>query len=128
MVAKWLPILLQYRCIQCDAKFTVLIYNDEGAEGASIAIFPTGRGSFTTPRTPESVAYYLGQVYKCWSVGAVPAAVAMYRVVLDHILFGEGYTKGTLGTKINALDKAIKDGTAPDWAKGLKRCIRFSAQ
>lgn len=112
------PILLSYRCTQCDAQYVTLVYLGTTGHPA-IAIFPEERGSLATPHTPESVAYYLNEVQSCWSVGANSAAMSMYRVALDHLLFEQGYTKGMVGAKLGALTKDVEAGTAPEWTKNL---------
>ena len=111
------PILFVYVCVQCEAIFNVLIYSK--ADGPELAIFPEGRGSLATPNTPGPVRYYLDQVQRCWSVGANSAAISMYRVALDHLLFGEGFEKGMVGAKLGNLQKAIEEGTAPGWAANI---------
>lgn len=113
------PVLLEFSCVQCEGLATALIYRDQSDLGLSLAIFHERKGSFATPHTPDSVAYYLDQAYKCWSVGALSAAIAMYRVAVDQILFGAGYNKGMLGQKIGALEKDIEAGKASQWAKDL---------
>ena len=112
-----LPLLMTYLCVQCSATFNVLVHKEAG--GVSLAIFPEGRGTLATPHTPKAVVYYLDQVQKCWSVGAFSAAISMYRVALDHLLYGEGFKKGMVGQKVEALEKAIGSGTAPDWSRNL---------
>ena len=112
-------MILEYVCVQCEAPFTVLIYSKE--EGPQLAIFPFGRGNLSTPHTPGPVRYYLDQVQSCWSVGANTAAISMYRVALDHLLFGEGFKEGMVGIKLGNLEKAIAAGTAPKWASNIDR-------
>lgn len=111
------PMLMTFSCVQCDSKFSVLVHKESG--GVSLAIFPEGRGTLATPHTPNAVVYYLDQVQKCWSIGAFSAAISMYRVALDHLLYGEGFRKGMVGQKVEVLEKAIESGTAPDWARDL---------
>jgi hypothetical protein len=112
-----IPLLLRFECVQCSGTFSALAHKE--SSGVVLAIFPEGRGTLATPHTPRSVAYYLDQVQKCWSVGAYSAAVSMYRVALDHLLFGENYTEGMVGEKLGKLEKDIAAGSAPDWAKGM---------
>ena len=112
-----LPILIFLMCSQCDATFTILLYL--GPTGISMANFPSGNSGLATPHTPMAVAYYLDQAQKSWSVGANSAAVAMYRAVVEQLLFNQGYTKRMLGNKINDLRSQIEAETAPRWALDL---------
>jgi hypothetical protein len=75
---------------------------------------PSTYGGLSTPNTPPPVAYYLDQAHRARSVGALSAAAAMYRAALDQILFEQGFTEGTLGPKIGALEKAN-----PRWLANL---------
>ena len=111
------PLLMTFACVQCSANFVVLVHKAPG--GVALAIFPEGRGTLATPHTPPSVTYYLDQVQKCWSVGAYPAAISMYRTALDHLLYGEGFIKGMVGQKLRNLQKKIDAGSAPGWAREL---------
>lgn len=111
------PVVLVFRCVQCDASFTGLIYGK--SDLVELAIFPEGRGTLATPHTPPAVVYYLDQVQRCWSVGANSAAIGMYRVALDHLLFEQGYQNGMVGKKLDNLEKAIVAGTAPVWARDM---------
>lgn len=112
-----IPALLDYTCVQCVTRYTVLIY--QGPTGPALAVLPTVLGGLTTPNTPERVAYYLDQAHKSHCVGANSAAVAMFRAALDHLLFEQGYKKGMTGEKVTALEKGIAAGTAPKWAREL---------
>ena len=111
------PILVHLQCVQCDAGFTSLLYKDH--DGVRLAVFPERHGSLATPHTPPAVAYYLDQVQRCWSVGANSAAIFMYRVALDHLLFAENFKDGMVGQKLAALETTIKNGTAPNWTRDI---------
>jgi hypothetical protein len=104
-------------CVQCDTNFTAVIY--DGPDGRSLALLPSTYGGLTTPHTPPGVAYYLDQAQRSQSTGANSAAVAMFRGALEHLLFEQGFTKGTCGTKLIDLEKAVAAGTAPKWANEL---------
>src|SRR5258706_11459706 len=71
-----IPRLFTYICVQCQTKFTAIIY--EGPDGPSLAVFPSCRGGLTTPHTPNGVTYYLYQNNKPQSVGTNRAAMAMF--------------------------------------------------
>ncbi len=45
-------------------------------------------------------------------MGALSAAVAMYRAALEHVLHEQGYTDGMLGKRIVAL---MEDEEPPEW-------------
>jgi hypothetical protein len=113
-----IPSLYNLACVQCDAKFTALLY--PGPSGPDLAMFPGVLGGISTPHTPEGVAFYLDQAYRAESVGARSAAMAMYRGALEHLLFQQGYKTGMLKAKIDQLLKDIRDETAPKWAFGVE--------
>ncbi len=113
----FVPSLLALACVQCEARFTGVIYN--GPDGPDAVILPSIRGGLTTPHTPLGVAYYLDQAHRAEVVGARSAAVAMYRGALEHLLFEQGYKTGMLGKKLETLEEDIGKGTAPKWAADL---------
>lgn len=108
------PMLIEMECVQCSTIFSVLVY--EGADSINVANFPNCNGGLSTPNTPDGVAYYLDQAFKAKSVGANSAAVAMFRVALEQIMYEQNYTTGMLGKKIADLENDINDGKAPNWA------------
>lgn len=112
------PGLFVLQCLQCHTLFTALLF--EGPRGYELAIFPAVAGGLATSHTPEGVAYYLDQAQRAQNVGANSAAVAMYRAALEQLLYEQGYTVRMLGPKIAALEQAIKEETAPRWARDLK--------
>jgi hypothetical protein len=77
-----------------------------------LVALPSTYGGLSTPNTSESVAFYLDQAQKCQAMGALSAAVAMYRAALEHVLHEQGYTAGTLGQRIAAL---TDDEQPPEW-------------
>lgn len=112
------PSLFLLFCFQCGSTFTAVIY--KGPSGPQLAVFADHLGGLSTPHTPEPVRYYLDQAHRAHSVGATSAAVAMYRAALEYLLFEQGFEEPkTCGAKINALKKAIEEGTAPAWASQL---------
>lgn len=120
--AAWVPpqlvsSLYGYTCVQCETKFTALVY--EGPDGPALAVLQSCRGGLTTSNTPRGVAYYLDQAQRCQSVTAYNAAIAMFRAALDHLLFEQGYKVGMLGAKISKLEADIAAGTSPKWATEL---------
>lgn len=104
-------------CLQDDTRFSAFLFR--GPDGYELAIFPMRRGGLSTPHTPPGVAFYLDQAQRAQSAGANSAAVAMYRAALEHLLFEQGYTRRMLGPKIEDLNKAIQDRSAPRWALDL---------
>ncbi|WP_158616544.1 DUF4145 domain-containing protein [Corallococcus sp. CA054B] len=110
------PFLFTYVCLQCECLFTGVVYS--GPEKDELALFSKSPGGIATAHTPKAVAYYLDQAARCQSVGALSAAMAMYRASLEHILGLAGF-KGMLHAKVQALVAAIKDGSAPEWSKRL---------
>lgn len=112
------PSLWKYECLQCNTTFTSIVYMSP--QGHDLAVFASCYGGLSTPNTPESVAYYLDQANRSFSVGAHSAAMAMYRSALEHLLFNQGYTKGMLAVKIELLIKDIEKNSAPRWAMDLE--------
>jgi hypothetical protein len=112
------PWLVGLMCVQCETKFTALFY-DGPAKKPALVILPSTNGGLTTPHTPEGVAYYLDQAQKAHSIGANSACVAMFRGALEHLLFDQGFKDGMCGKKLNDLEAAITQKTAPKWAYDL---------
>lgn len=108
------PSLFMYSCVQCDTEFTAVVYR--GPTGHDeLAVFPSVYGGLATPKTPTAVAYYLDQAARAIAVGALSAAVAMYRSALEHLLEEQGFKERMCGPKLAALDAAIAAGKAPAW-------------
>jgi hypothetical protein len=97
-----LPLLLRLSCTQCYSSILVLVYH--GPRGPEVAALPSTYGGLSTPNTPEAVAYHLDQAQRSQSIGALSAAIAMYRAALERLLFEQGYRKGMLNAKIEALE------------------------
>jgi Domain of unknown function (DUF4145) len=104
-------------CRQCAGHFTLLRFIS--SSGPEVACLPRVNGGISTPKTPPPVAYYLDQAHRANCLGARSAAVAMYRAALEHLLYEQKFTDGMLDKKIKDLEAAIKDGTAPKWAREL---------
>ncbi len=113
------PSLFAYSCTQCDTRFTVVIYEGRPGE-AHLAIFPSVPGGLATPNTPGNVACYLDQAQRARSVTANSAAISMYRVALEQLMFERGYTNGMLDAKIKDLEEQIAKGHSPAWARDLE--------
>lgn len=111
------PSLFSLDCVQCDALFTLVIY--DGDVGPSFAIIPSVQGGLSTPNTPGGVRYYLDQAARSHALGADTAAIAMFRAALDFLLFEQNLRGRMLGDKIQNLEERLKNGTAPKWAKDL---------
>ncbi len=111
------PSLFWYQCEHCQTRFAVILYM--GANGPTLAWFPNRGGGFSTLHTPDTVAHFVNEAYKCFSVGARVASVAMFRVALDQILFDAGYKEGMLHAKIEKLEVDKGAGSAPIWVMDL---------
>lgn len=112
-----MPSVFYYQCVQCEMIFTAFIY--EGPDGPALAVLPTKRGGLVTPHTPDGVAFYLDQADRAKAVGANSAAIAMFRGALEQLLFEQGYEKGLLKEKIDALITDRGENKAPAWASTL---------
>ncbi len=111
------PALFTLVCMECDAKYTAVLY-EQHSEPSLVIIPSEGRG-LSTRCTPESVSYYLDQAARAHSIGANSAAIAMFRSALEWILEDQGYQQPMLGPKLLALQSHIKNGTAPAWTTQL---------
>jgi hypothetical protein len=113
------PSLLQYKCENCFLMINAMIY--DGSEGPAIASFPVSSGGLSTPNSPVSVSFFLNQAFKCVSIGAKAAAVAMFRVALEQLLHENGFREdcGLLDGKISALETLKASNVAPDWILDL---------
>ena len=109
-----LPFLGLLGCRQCHERIIVLAY--VGPSGVEVVALPSSYGGLSTPLTPAPVAYYLDQAQRAQSIGALSAAVAMYRAALEQLLFEQGYRDGMLKAKIDAL---VADTDPPKWVRDL---------
>ena len=113
------PATFVYRCIQCDACWTAVLFGKDGE--TQMALFPADiGGGVVTPNTPLGVSFYLDQASRCHNVEANSAAVVMFRSALEWLLYEQGYTEPMLGPKLASLLRAIDAGTAPRWAAELE--------
>jgi hypothetical protein len=110
------PSFMTYACSICDMRFVALIYMSP--VGEELAIFPSSSGGLSTPHTPESVAYFLDEAYRCRCAGAHGASLTMFRAALHQLLTEVGFS-GKLVRMIEVLEKQIKSGTPPAWADHL---------
>lgn len=108
-----LPYVYEARCLQCDHRAVLVIY--EAAEQEEMAVLRDTYGGCITPNTPDEVKYYIDQAFRSRSVGAYSAAMTMYRSALEWVIHDQGYTNGMLGKKIGDLQNDISKGTAPKW-------------
>ena len=115
--ANSLPYVYQARCFQCDHKSVLVIY--KAAEQVELAVLHDTYSGCITPNTPDEVKYYIDQAFRARSVGAYSAAMTMYRSALEWVLYGQGYTTGMLGKKIDTLQNDITNKIAPQWAMGI---------
>lgn len=104
------PALFVAFCVECENPMTLVVFR--GPQGMQLVALPSTYGGLSTPNTPESVAFYLDQAQKCQAMGALSAAVAMYRAALEHVMHEQGYTDGMLGKRIAAL---MEDEQPPEW-------------
>lgn len=111
--------LIDIACLQCNYQAVILGIMREDRMLAWNLMYLEG-GSFATPHAPESVAFYMDQGQKAYSMGANSAAVAMFRAALEHVLYKLGFQNGMLGAKISALEQSIIDGTASPAASRLE--------
>jgi hypothetical protein len=116
LAERYTPSAHQLSCVQCSTQVLAVIFS--GPSGSQLALLrPTLCGA--TAHTPPAVAYYLDQAARAQGVGALSAAVVMYRSALEHLLHDQGFKEDMCGKKIAALEKGVKDGTAPRWARDL---------
>lgn len=111
------PALFHLLCTQCAAPYLLLVMKTGDAH--RVLVLPELPGQCGHPHTPTIVAFYLDQARQSRAIGAFVAAITMYRAALEHLLYEQGYTKRTLGPKIQELAEAVEDGTAPQWARDL---------
>jgi hypothetical protein len=100
--------------LQCDGQIVLLVLN--GPNGLDLVALPSTYGGLATPNTPAPVAFYLDQAQRAQAVGALSAAVAMYRSALEHVLEEQRYTVSMLGPKIEAL---LGDPDPPHWRDAI---------
>lgn len=112
-----LPYVFKTRCLQCEHEAVLVIY--KGAEQTEMAVLHDTYGGCVTPNTPNEVKYYIDQAFRTRSVGAMSAAMTMYRSALEWILYDQGYKNGMLGKKIGELQNDIVAGKAPKWAQEI---------
>jgi hypothetical protein len=109
-----LPAVFGLICVQCHSTIIVLVH--EGPSGVEVVAVPSTYGGMSTPNTPAPVAYYLDQAQRSQALGALSAAVAMYRAALEQLLYKQGYRRGMLAQKIADL---IGDEKPPRWLEDL---------
>src|SRR5665648_1118764 len=97
-----LPHLYKATCFQCKSTALLLIY--QGPVEVELAVLHDTYSGCITSNAPFEVKYYIDQAFRARSVGAVSAAMAMYRSALEWILYKQGYTKRMLNDKINKLE------------------------
>lgn len=123
MIKDKAAILIEGRCLQCDNKVIILIYQQDG-NASVVKLFEGNRGVYTE-HTPKSISYYLNEASKCKSVAAYTPAVAMYRTALENLLYDQGYKSGMLNDKIKSFEKDKEDGKAKRWADVIDEEILY---
>ncbi len=108
------PALFLAGCLECRSRLTLLVY--KGPDGPQLVALPEAYGGLSTPNTPEGVSYYLDQAERAKSVGALSAAVVMYRAALEQLLHEQGIQGGMLGNRLETLEKTE---TPPAWRDQL---------
>jgi hypothetical protein len=111
------PSVFSITCLQCDAKYTAVLYLRANALELAVLAGQTARS--TSPDIPKAVVYYLDQATRCRSVGAYSAAMPMFRSAAEWLLEHQGFTRGLIGDKLNDLEKRLADRTAPKWANDI---------
>lgn len=111
------PVVHIAKCLQCNAKSTMVLY--EGPEKLELAILRNAYGGSVTEHTPQEVKYYIDQAYRARMMSALSASMAMYRSALEWILYEQGYKNGMLAAKISRLEDDIGNGMAPKWANEM---------
>jgi hypothetical protein len=114
------PSLFVATCLQCESRLSLVVY--QGPEGARLVALPETYGGLSTPNTPDGIKYYLDQAERANSVGALSAAIVMYRSALEHLLHEQGFTEGMVGKRLEALQNATnpppwRDQLHPDYLK-----------
>ena len=108
------PSLFVAVCVQCKSKLTLVVY--PGPRGTQLVALPETYGGLSTPNTPDGVSYYLDQAERSKSVGALSAAIVMYRSALEHLLHDQGFTEGMVGQRLKALEES---SDPPAWRAQL---------
>jgi hypothetical protein len=108
------PGIVLLTCVQCQERIVVVAYI--GPSGPAVVALPSTYGGLTTQATPDAVSYYLDQAQRSQSIGALSAAIAMYRAALEQLLHEQGYGVGMLNAKITALEA---DPSPPSWLRDL---------
>jgi len=111
------PALFSLECRECAALALLVIA--ERTTGVQAIVLHELVGGISSPHSPDSVRYFLDQAHRSRTMGALSAALAMYRAALEHLLLDQGFEQRMLGPKIQALEAAVGGGTAPPWARDL---------
>lgn len=124
------PSLFAAICVQCKSLVTLVVY--AGPQGIQLVALPDTYGGLSTPNTPAGVAYYLDQAERARSVGALSAAIVMYRSALEHLLHEQGFTEGMVGKRLEALEKSEspppwRDKLHPDYLKVVNKLANAAA-
>lgn len=108
------PVVVKIVCVQCRMPQILVVH--AGPSGMELIRLQVSYGGLSTPHAPQSVSYYLDQAQRSEAIGALSAAVAMYRSALEQLLYDQGFTKGTLAAKIDAADKCKPP---PQWLRDI---------
>jgi hypothetical protein len=112
---RWLPCMLPVECTNCQTKYQIVLYQSPSGPSA-VVLSATLTGA--TAHTPPAVSYYLDQAHRATTMGAMSAAVAMFRSALENLLFQQGF-EGMLGRQLQKLDERIVAHTAPEWVRDI---------
>jgi hypothetical protein len=108
------PFAVWLQCDHCSIIFWSFGYQQK--ESGKVASFSNRTYSNGSLHAPEEVNRFLDEANKCKAVGAIVAAIAMYRSALEHILIFEGFTTGLLSEKIADLEAALTLNNGPKWS------------
>lgn len=119
--SEWGPSLLVFTCEQCTLRLNCLIFDEftHTIPDTKLVVFPNKSGGLSTPHTPPEIKHFVDQAYKCQCVDANGAAIEMYRVALEQLLYEEGYKDGMLNSKIESLEADRDSGKGKPWAVDL---------
>lgn len=93
------PPVFSATCLQCETRVPLVV---DAGPPVSVVVLGGSTPGLATANTPPGVAFYLEQAYRARTRGAFTAAVAMYRVALEHLLQAQGFEGRTLHDRVEA--------------------------